>query len=193
MRRITLEIYSRERASTEVLLELFDNARSIQGAVLEKAFQVFKPKALDFIWYVRLSDNVADKPHELAVDFRTSFVDADFETEDMLTPLGNYLKVVEGYIYEAADEDCSDPIWASVVAEHFWNPEWPHPLRIKIAWEYNSPYCLSVFYEADDDAQFAHLITHGNLDDLLNGMVPILEEYLNQRVQEILQPDRVHV
>ncbi|HSX42124.1 MAG TPA: hypothetical protein VLE93_02115 [Candidatus Saccharimonadales bacterium] len=189
MKRITLGLQPRKSSGAgEVLLGLFGGTLSLQRIVLERAFKVFQPKALDFIWHIRESENLIAEPHQLWVDYQASFVDADFEVSDKLTLLGQYLKAFDGHLFN--DSEVWDDVLRNMPDTPYWNPEWPMPARIKVGWEYSKPpYDLTVIYGADSDEQMAHLLTHHHLDDILNGMLPIIEEFLNRKVQEILKMD----
>lgn len=186
MRKITLELHPRESSSaSEVIIGLFDGALPLQQIVVERAFKVFQPKALKFIRHVRESGDLSAEPHELWVDYQTSFVDADFEVSDKLTQLSQYLKEVDGYIFSNGEQWNS--VLLRVLDQPYWNPEWPMPVRIKIGWDQSEPYKLTVICGADSDEQMGHLLTHNHFDDILNGMMPIIEEFLNQKVQQILK------
>lgn len=189
MNRITLEVSRDEKSSTRY--DLFEDQpmSPVCKSFLQEALGVFKPKALEYISLVTVSDNAGERPHQLWVDYRTSFVNADFaDANDDLTPFGQYLKEVDGWLYDEAEELCDDEVFKPILRKHFWNPEWPMPLSIKLNWEMvDPPYDLRVVCAADTDQQLVHLLLHSHLEDLLGGMLPILEEFLNQKVSDILQ------
>ncbi len=194
MRKLTLELIRREKSSaSEVLSGLFGNTQELQSIVLARAFKVFQPKALNYIWHIRESVDLGVEPHQIWVDYKASFVNADFVVDnnnDKLTVLGNYLNDSDGYLL--TDDESWTNVLRNFPEKPYWNPEWPLPMRIKLAWEENQPpFELSVICGADSDEQMAHLLTHNHLDDILNGMLPIIEGFLNRRVQEVLQSEPV--
>lgn len=187
MRKINLELQPRKSSgAVEVLMGLFGGTLSLQRIVVERAFKVFRPKALDFIWSIRESEDLSVGPHEFWVDFQTSFVDNDFEVDDKLTFLGRYLRDFDGYLL--SDGEDWDQVLRNFPERPYWNPEWPKPERIKLDWENGEPsFELTVIYGADTDEQMAHLLTHNHLDDILSGMLPIIEEFLNRKVEDVIK------
>jgi len=193
MTKITLEVDRDEKSSTwgYVAESLFqgESMSQLSRMVLDEALRVFRPKALQFINNVSVSHDLNKEPHELFVNYRTSFVSADFDdAEESLTPLGLYLKEVDGWLLNPENEDEGDAAWTSVLEENYWNPEWPMPLRMRLEWEpTNPPFGLTVVCTADSNEQLVHLLMHNRFDEIVAGMRTIIEDFVNRKVQEILQ------
>ena len=110
---------------------------------------------------------------------------ANIDTDDMI---GLYLKEVDGWLLNPENEDEGDAAWTSVLEENYWNPEWPMPLRMRLEWEpTNPPFGLTVVCTADSNEQLVHLLMHNRFDEIVAGMRTIIEDFVNRKVQEILQ------
>lgn len=195
MDRITLEINRDEEfSSLRYISDWLSGggvgaSLNVASILLRETLCAFKPKAFQYIRCISIQgDSINDwGPNEIWFDYRTSFVNPDFvDANDSLTPLGKYLEDGGGLL-DDYQEPSYDMDFQSMLHGQYWNPEWPMPLRIRLDWECaEPPFDLMVVCAADDD-MLVHLILHKHIESILEGMRPILEEFVNRKVQEVLK------
>ncbi len=165
---------------------------TLYGGLLYRAVRELQPQSLQLVTDVDVSDDLSARPHTMSVIYHVSltFAESDVD-ENTLTPLWDYLKGVDGYVFRQDDDPCHSTLSELGWGEYYWSPEWPTPLRMQFDWDSSqSPHSFLVVCAVYDDEHLIHLLMHKDLEGILRNMCQILEQYLNRWARETLETEK---
>ena len=92
---------------------------------------------------------------------------------------------LDGYLLTSEVDGADGALmFDQILSNEYWSLEWPTINRILIDFN-DDPVMIRVWFDVDSDDQFLHLFFHTDPDGIWDGMLPLIEKFVNQRLQEV--------